>query len=96
MIKNKEIVIIYEESGSVIINYNALIPHPKSKLITQHVVTYNIVKQYLTCSNCGKISHVKKTCHNRKRKEPTIHVSTKVVKLVIEVIAQHVKLARVP
>jgi len=46
-IKHKEIAIIYEESGLVIINYNALITHPKSKLVTCLVVTYTIVKQYL-------------------------------------------------
>jgi len=34
IMKHKEIAIIYEESGSVIINYNALISHPKSKSVT--------------------------------------------------------------
>jgi hypothetical protein len=33
LIKHKEATIIYEESGSVITNYNALITHPKSKPI---------------------------------------------------------------
>jgi mannitol/fructose-specific phosphotransferase system IIA component (Ntr-type) len=67
LIKYKEAIIIYEESGPIIANYNALITHPKSKPITQPVVTYNIVKQQLTCSNCGKIGHAKETCHNKKR-----------------------------
>jgi mannitol/fructose-specific phosphotransferase system IIA component (Ntr-type) len=43
--KHKETAIIYEESGSVIINYNALITHPKSKLVTQLVISYTIAKQ---------------------------------------------------
>jgi len=93
---HKEIAIIYEESGSVIINYNALIPHTKSKLVTQLVIIYIVVKQYLTCSNCGKTNHAKETCHNRKRKKPTVHASTKVVKSIVGVIARHVKLVRVP
>jgi len=33
LIKHKEATIIYEENGSVITNYNALITHPKSKPI---------------------------------------------------------------
>jgi hypothetical protein len=45
LIKYKETAIIYEESGSVIINYNALITHPKSKLVTQPIVTYTTAKQ---------------------------------------------------
>jgi mannitol/fructose-specific phosphotransferase system IIA component (Ntr-type) len=44
LIKHKEIAIIYEENGSVIINYNALISHPKSKLVAQLVITYTIAK----------------------------------------------------
>jgi hypothetical protein len=45
LIKHKEIAIIYEESGLVIINYNALISHPKSKLVAQLVITYTTAKQ---------------------------------------------------
>ncbi len=96
LIKHKETIIIYEESGSVIINYNALISHPTSKLVAQLVITYTTAKQQLTCSNCGKTSHSKETCHNRKRKELTVHVSTKVAKLVVGIIAQPVKQAKVP
>jgi hypothetical protein len=44
LIKHKEATIIYEKSGLVIANYNALISHLESKLVAQHVVTYNIVK----------------------------------------------------
>jgi hypothetical protein len=66
-IKHKEVAIMCEESGLIITNYNALITHPKSKLVAQLVVTYIIIKQQFTCSNYGKTSHAKKTCHNRKR-----------------------------
>jgi hypothetical protein len=41
---------------------------------------------------------VKEICHNRKKEKLVIHVlyPLKVVKLVVKVIAQHVKLTRVP
>jgi len=45
LIKHKETIIVYEESRSIIINYNALITHLKSKLITQPIITYTIAKQ---------------------------------------------------
>jgi hypothetical protein len=45
LIKHKETAIIYEESGSVIINHNALISHPTSKLVAQLVITYTTAKQ---------------------------------------------------
>jgi len=60
------------------------------------MVNYTIVKQPITCSNCGKIVCAKKPCHNMKIKEPIIpFVSTKVAKLVAEITTQLVK-ARVP
>jgi len=68
LIKHKEAEVNCEESGLVITNYNALITQPKCKPVAQPIVTYTTTRQQLTCSNCGKISHVKKTCHNRKRK----------------------------
>jgi hypothetical protein len=43
-IKHKEIVVIYEESGPIIANYNALITQPKSKLVAMPIVTYTIAK----------------------------------------------------
>jgi hypothetical protein len=67
MIKHKEVVVICEESGLIIANYNALIAQLESKLVTQSIVIYTIVKQYLTCSNCGKTCHVKETCHNKNQ-----------------------------
>ncbi len=49
------------------------------------------------CSNCGKTNHVKETCHNRKREEPSVPiVPTKVVELVVEVSAQAIKPIKVP
>jgi hypothetical protein len=39
-IKHKEVVVICEENGPVMANYNALIIHPKSKPIAKHVVIY--------------------------------------------------------
>jgi mannitol/fructose-specific phosphotransferase system IIA component (Ntr-type) len=60
MIKHKEIIIICEENGPIITNYNALIIRPKSKLVAQPIVTYTTTKQQLTCSSCDKIGHAKK------------------------------------
>jgi hypothetical protein len=77
LIKHKEVAIIYEENKLVIINYNALITHLESKSITQPLVTYDIAKQPLTCSNSGKIGHAKKTCHNMKKKLVAHVISTK-------------------
>jgi len=45
LIKHKEVVVICEESGLIIANYNVLITQLKSKLVTQPIVTYTIVKQ---------------------------------------------------
>jgi len=53
LIKHKEVVMIYEESGLIIANYNALITQPKSKLVAQPIISYTITRQRLTCSNCG-------------------------------------------
>jgi len=74
LIKHKKAIVICEENEPIIANYNALITHPKSKPVTQPIVTYTIIKQYLTCSNYGKASHVKETCHNKKKEKPTVRV----------------------
>lgn len=58
-IKHKELEMICKESGLVITNYHALKTHPKSKPITQSIITYTTIKQQLTCSKCGKIGHAK-------------------------------------
>ncbi len=88
LIKHKEVVVICEESGMVIANYNALRTHPKSKLVAQPSVTYITFKQHLTCSNCGKISHAKETCHKIKKENLTVPiVPIKVVELIVEGIA---------
>jgi hypothetical protein len=97
LIKHKEVVMIYEESGSIIANCNALIIHLESKLVPQLVFTYITIKQWLTYSNCGKTSHAKKTCHNKKKEERVVPItSIKVVELVVGVITQPIKPARLP
>jgi hypothetical protein len=91
LIKHKEAIVICEESGLVIINYNALIIQPESKLVAQPIVTYTTFKQQLTCLNCGKMGHAKKTCHNKKKEELTIPIiPTKVAEPVVEGTTQHV------
>jgi hypothetical protein len=44
LVKHKEVVLICEENGLVMANYNVLIIHPESKLIAQPIVIYTIVK----------------------------------------------------
>jgi hypothetical protein len=97
LIEHKKVVMIYEESGSIIANCNALIIHLESKLVPQLILTYITIKQWLTYSNCVKTSHVKKTCHNKRKEEHIVLItSTKVVELVVGVITQPIKPARVP
>ncbi len=45
LIKHKEIVVICEESGPTISNYNALIIQPKSKPVAQPIVTFTTSRQ---------------------------------------------------
>jgi hypothetical protein len=44
LIKHKEVVVIYEKNGPVIVNYSALITQSKSKLVAQPIVHYTITK----------------------------------------------------
>jgi hypothetical protein len=44
-IKHKEVIVIYEESGPIIANYNTLITQSKSKPVAHPIVTYTIIKQ---------------------------------------------------
>lgn len=67
LIKHKEVVVICEENGSIITNYNALIIQPKSKLVAQPIVHFTMTKQPLTCSNYGKTCRAKETYHNMKK-----------------------------
>jgi hypothetical protein len=59
LMKHKEAIMIYEESGLVIANYNVLIIQPKSKPVAQPIVTYTTIKQQLTYLNYGQIVHAK-------------------------------------
>jgi hypothetical protein len=97
LIKHNEVVVICEENGIIIANYNALIIQLESKLVAQPIVTYTTTKQQFICSNCGKTGHAKKTYHNRKLEELVVPVvPTKVVELVAEVTTKLVKQTRVP
>jgi hypothetical protein len=56
-----------------------------------------MVKQPLTYSNYGKISHAKETYQKRKREKHIVCiVLTKITKPITEVIAQLVKPTKVP
>lgn len=63
---------------------------------TTHSHLYH-TRQYLTCSNYGKTSHVKETCHNKKKEKPTIRVVPNNVAVpMAKVTAQLVKPTIVP
>jgi hypothetical protein len=97
LINHKKIVITYEKNGLIITNYNVLLTQLYSKPIVQPIINYITTKQPLTCSNCGKTSHAKKTCHNRTKEKHVIHfVPTKVVELIAKQIAQPIKPTRIP
>jgi hypothetical protein len=89
--------VICEESGPIILNYNALITQPESKLVAQPIVHYTMAKRPLTYSNYGKIGHAKKTCHNEKREEATILViPTNFDEPIAKDITRPITLTRVP
>jgi hypothetical protein len=44
LLKHKEIIVICEENGLIIANYNVLITQPKSKLVAQPKGTYTTTK----------------------------------------------------
>ncbi len=60
LIKHKEVVMIFEESGPIIANYNVFIIQLESKPVAHPIVIFTTIRQQLTCSNCGKTSHAKK------------------------------------
>ncbi len=92
-----ETIVICEKNEHIIANYIVLLTHPYSKLVVQLIVNYITTKQSLTCSNRGKTSHAQKTYHNMKGEEHVIpFVPTKVVEPVVKIIAQPIKLAKVP
>jgi len=43
-IKHKEVIVIYEESGLIMENYNILIINLEFKLIAQPIVIYTTIK----------------------------------------------------
>jgi hypothetical protein len=56
-----------------------------------------MTEQPQTCSNYGEISHAKELYHKRKREKLVVLVvPTKIIELVVEVITQPIKLARIP
>jgi hypothetical protein len=45
IIKHKEIIVIYEDNGPVMSNYNTLITLLESKSVAQPIITYTNTKQ---------------------------------------------------
>ncbi len=67
LIGHKEVVIVWEESGFVSMNYNALLTTPKANVRIKPIVLVVTTKSTLTCTNCGKIGHLVETCRNIKK-----------------------------
>ncbi len=57
-------------------NYNILLTTPKGNARVKLVVPTLTTKSTLTCTNCGKISHLVETCHNRKREVLVVPTAT--------------------
>jgi hypothetical protein len=94
-IKQKQTIIICEESGLIITNvYNVLLTQLEVKLVAQLIVNCTTNKQQLTCSNYGKIGHAKENYHNRKREVVVPIVPTK--QHVVKVTTQPIKPTKVP
>ena len=72
LIEHKEAFVICEESGHVSMSYNVLLTKPKANAGVKLVVLVMIVKSTLTYPDCGKINHLVKTYHNRKREVPIL------------------------
>jgi hypothetical protein len=64
LIKHKEVVVVCEENEPISMNYNVLLTTPKANAGVKPTVT---TKSTLTCTNCGKTSHLVETCHNNKK-----------------------------
>ncbi len=69
LIKHKVIVIVYEESGPINVNYNVLPTTPDTNAITKLVVHVVTTKVLYTCINCGKTGHILDTCYKTKREK---------------------------
>jgi hypothetical protein len=68
LIRHKQAIVVCEESGHVSSNYNAMLTTLKANIVVKSIVLVVTTKSTLTCTNCGKIGHTLKTCHNRKKR----------------------------
>jgi hypothetical protein len=92
LIKHKEVDVVYEESGPISLNYNALLITPEPNVVVKLVVPTVTTKSTLTCTNCGKIDHLMETCHNTKKEVPVVPTPTiKSTELVIGTKTQPIK-----
>jgi hypothetical protein len=84
LIEHKEVVIVCEESGLVSLSYNALQTTLEANVVVKPVVPIVTTKSTLTYTNCGKISHLMKTYHNRKREVQVVLIATvKSIELIV-------------
>jgi hypothetical protein len=96
LIEHKEVVVC-EENGPVSLSYNALLTTPEANIIVKLVVPIVITKSALTYTNCDKIGHLVKTCHNKKIMVPGVLIATvKSTKLGTRTKTQLVNLGRIP
>jgi hypothetical protein len=58
------------------LSYNVLLTTLKVNIVVKPIVLVAIAKLAWTCTNCGKTDHLIETCHNRKKKVPTIIIES--------------------
>jgi len=96
LIEHKEAIVVCEESGLVNLNYNVLLTTLKANIVVKPIVLVVTTKSILIYTNCGKIGHSLKICHNRKIKVPIVPTTTiKSIESIVETKTQLVKLGRI-
>jgi hypothetical protein len=66
LIKHKKTAVVCEESGTISLNYNALLTTLEVNTVVKLVVLIVTPKSTLTYTNCSKTNHSVENCHNRK------------------------------
>jgi hypothetical protein len=72
LIEHKEAVIICEENGPINLSYNVQLTTLEANIVVKLVIPIVTTKSTLTYTNCGKINHLVKIYHNRKREVPIL------------------------
>jgi hypothetical protein len=95
LIEHKEVVVC-EENGPVSLSYNVLLTTLEANIVVKPIVPIVTTKSSLTYTNCDKIGHLVETCHNRKRKVPSVPIAiVKSTKPITRTKTQPINLGRI-